>query len=75
MTPKVENATLLPHGILNRNSERTMREQMIKSDLIESVIGIGKTCFTTVQWKLILICRTDNLKIENKFYLLMQRMK
>lgn len=57
------SATLLPHGILNRNSERTMREQMIKSDLIESVIGIGKNLFYNSPMEAcILICRTDKPK-------------
>ena len=38
-------AILLPHGVLFRNFEQSMRENLIKSDLIESVIGIGPNLF------------------------------
>lgn len=38
-------AILLPHGILFRNFERTMRENLIKSNIIECVIGIGPNLF------------------------------
>ncbi len=38
-------AILLPHGVLFRNFEQAMREELIKTDLIESVIGIGPNLF------------------------------
>lgn len=38
-------AILLPHGILFRNFEKDMRADLVKSDLIEAVIGIGPNLF------------------------------
>jgi type I restriction enzyme M protein len=38
-------AILLPHGVLFRNEENQIREKLIKSDLIECIIGIGKNLF------------------------------
>lgn len=38
-------AMLLPHGILFRTFEKEMRESLIKSDLIECVIGLGPNLF------------------------------
>lgn len=38
-------AILLPHGVLFRNEEKNIRENLVKSDLLECVIGIGKNLF------------------------------
>jgi type I restriction enzyme M protein len=38
-------AILFPHGILFRDEEKEMREKLVKSDLVECVIGIGKNLF------------------------------
>lgn len=38
-------AILFPHGVLFRDEEDAMREKLVKSDLIECVIGIGKNLF------------------------------
>lgn len=38
-------AILLPHGVLTRNGEKEIRENLIKTDLLECVIGIGKNLF------------------------------
>lgn len=58
-------AILLPHGVLNRNEERTIRENFIKNDLLECVIGIGKNLFYNSPMEAcIMICRTK--KAANK---------
>ena len=58
-------AILLPHGVLNRNEERTIRENLIKNDLLECVIGIGKNLFYNSPMEAcIMICRTK--KLANK---------
>ena len=52
-------AILLPHGVLFRNEEQTIRENLVKSDLIECVIGIGKNLFFNSPMEAcILICRS-----------------
>jgi len=38
-------AILLPHGVLFRNEESAMREKMIRSDVVECVIGLGPNLF------------------------------
>ena len=52
-------AILLPHGVLFRNEENTMRENLIKSDLLECVIGLGPNLFYNAPMEAcIMICRT-----------------
>lgn len=53
-------AILFPHGVLTRNDEKYMREKLVKSDLIECVIGIGKNLFFNSPMEAtIIICRTQ----------------
>lgn len=53
-------AILLPHGVLGREDERTMRMNMIKSDLVECVIGLGKHLFfNSAMEACILICNKN----------------
>ena len=52
-------AILLPHGVLFRNEEQSIRENLVKSDLVECVIGIGKNLFFNSPMEAcILICRS-----------------
>lgn len=37
--------SLWPHGILFRDAEKNMRQQMIESDVVECVIGLGPNLF------------------------------
>ena len=53
-------AILFPHGVLFRDEEREMREKLVKSDLVECVIGIGKNLFFNSPMEAcIIICRTE----------------
>lgn len=38
-------AILLPHGVLFRDEEREIREKLVRSDLLECVIGLGPNLF------------------------------
>lgn len=38
-------AILFPHGVLSRNDEYDMRKVLVQLDLVEAVIGIGKSLF------------------------------
>lgn len=52
-------AILLPHGILFREEEKNIRENLIKSDLLECVIGLGPNLFYNASMEAcIMICRT-----------------
>ena len=53
-------AILLPHGILNRLIEKDIREKLLASDLLETVISIGKNLFFNSPMEAcILICRSQ----------------
>ncbi|MCU5103627.1 type I restriction-modification system subunit M [Bacillus cereus] len=55
-------AILFPHGILFRDEEKEMREQLVKSDLVECVIGIGKNLFFNSPMEAcIVICRANKI--------------
>jgi len=55
-------AILFPHGVLFRDEENDMREKLVKSDLIECVLGIGKNLFFNSPMEAcILICRSSKL--------------
>jgi type I restriction enzyme M protein len=52
-------AILLPHGILFRKEERDMREKMVRSDIVEAVIGLGANLFFNSPMEAcVLVCRT-----------------
>lgn len=52
-------AILLPHGVLFRNEEKDMREKLVRSDLLECVIGLGPNLFYNSPMEAcIMICRT-----------------
>lgn len=53
-------AILFPHGILFRNEELDMRANLVETDLVECVIGIGKNLFYNSPMEAcIVICRTN----------------
>ena len=53
-------AILLPHGVLNRYEEQFMRVKLIESDVVETVISIGKNLFFNSPMEAcILICSTN----------------
>ena len=53
-------AILFPHGVLFRNEESSMREKMIRSDMLECVIGLGPNLFYNSPMEAcIIICRMN----------------
>ena len=53
-------AILLPHGVLNRYEEQCMRENLVKRDLVDCVIGVGRNLFYNSPMEAcILICRNE----------------
>lgn len=60
-------AILLPHGVLSRNEEKTIRKNLIKSDLLECVVGIGKNLFYNSPMEAcIMICRGKGGKTSDR---------
>lgn len=52
--------TVLPHGVLFREFEQEMRQNMIKQDLVEAVIGLGKKLFFGSSMECcLIICRKN----------------
>lgn len=53
-------AILFPHGVLFRNEEAAMRSKLVKSDLVECVIGLGPNLFYNSPMEAcIVICRMN----------------
>ncbi len=53
-------AILFPHGVLFRNEENAMREQLVRSDRVECVIGLGANLFYNSPMEAcIMICRMN----------------
>jgi len=51
-------AILFPHGVLFRNEESVMREKLVRSDVVECVIGLGPNLFYNSPMEAcIMICR------------------
>ena len=60
-------AILFPHGVLFRKEEKEMREQMIKSDIIDCVIGLGPNLFFNSPMEAcIIVCRTKKESVRKK---------
>lgn len=59
-------AILFPHGILFRGEEQEMRENLVRSDMVECVLGIGRNLFYNSPMEAcIVICRS-NKPVERK---------
>lgn len=60
MNENGRSATLLPHGVLNRlGEENVIRKHLVKEDLIDCVISIGKNLFfNSAMEACVLICRS-----------------
>ncbi|MFB5496517.1 type I restriction-modification system subunit M [Enterococcus casseliflavus] len=57
------SAILFPHGVLFRGEEQEMRSNLVRSDLIECVIGIGRNLFYNSPMEAcIVICRSRKSK-------------
>lgn len=53
-------AILFPHGVLFRGEEQEMRENLVRGDMIECVLGIGRNLFYNSPMEAcIIICRTN----------------
>lgn len=53
-------AILFPHGVLFRKEEQDLRENLVKLDLIDCVIGIGRNLFyNSCMDACVIICRTN----------------
>jgi type I restriction enzyme M protein len=52
-------AILFPHGVLFRNEEKAMRRNLIRSDVLEAVIGLGAGLFYNSPMEAcVVVCRT-----------------
>jgi type I restriction enzyme M protein len=53
-------AILFPHGVLFRTEENALREKLLRSDLVECVIGLGANLFYNSPMEAcVVICRTN----------------
>lgn len=74
-------AILLPHGVLGRLEEQSIRERLLETDLVDCVIGIGKNLFYNSPMEAcIVICRSkkpttskDNILFINAKHLVTRK--
>ena len=59
-------AMLWPHGVLFRDSEQTIRKQVIESDIIEAVIGLGPNLFYNSPMESCVVVLNCNKPVERK---------
>ena len=59
-------AMLWPHGVLFRDSELTIRKQIIESDIIEAVVGLGPNLFYNSPMESCIIVLNCNKPLERK---------
>jgi len=56
-------AILFPHGVLFRKEEAAMRRKLVESDLLECVLGLGKSLFyNSTMEACIVVCRSKKPK-------------
>ncbi|UTT44625.1 type I restriction-modification system subunit M (plasmid) [Exiguobacterium aurantiacum] len=59
-------AILLPHGVLFRDSESELRRQMIESDIVECVLGLGANLFYNSPMEACVLFLNKNKKAERQ---------
>lgn len=59
-------AILLPHGILNRIVESSIREEWVKTDSIDAIISIGKNLFYNSPMEACIVVCRKNKPIERR---------
>lgn len=59
-------AMLWPHGVLFRDSEQSIRKQVIESDIIEAVIGLGPNLFYNSPMESCVVVLNCNKPVERK---------
>lgn len=59
-------AMLWPHGVLFRDSEQEIRKQVIESDIIEAVIGLGPNLFYNSPMESCVVVLNCNKPVERK---------
>lgn len=59
-------AMLLPHGVLNRMDEETMRKKMVENDMVDCVISIGKNLFYNSPMEASIILCSSKKPLERK---------
>lgn len=59
-------AILWPHGILFRDSEQSMRKELVESDCVDCVIGLGENLFYNSPMESCIVICNKNKPIERK---------
>ncbi len=67
LDPKSGRAAILfPHGVLFRREEAALREALVKSDLVQCVIGLGAGLFYNSPMEAVVITLRANKPVEQK---------
>lgn len=67
LDPKTGRAAILfPHGVLFRREEADLREALVKSDLVECVLGLGAGLFYNSPMEAVVITLRTNKPVEQR---------
>jgi type I restriction enzyme M protein len=66
LTDNGRAAILLPHGVLFRDGEESLRKNILKEDIIESIIGLGPDLFYNSDMESIILVLQKKKKYERK---------
>lgn len=67
LKPDIGRAAMLwPHGVLFRDSEQAIRKQVIESDIIEAVIGLGPNLFYNSPMESCVVVLNCNKPVDRK---------
>lgn len=67
LNPKTGRAAILfPHGVLFRREEAALREKLVKSDLLEAVIGLGAGLFYNSPMEAVIVTLRANKRAEQR---------
>jgi len=70
LSEKGRAAILLPHGVLFRDGENELRENLVKSDKLECVIGLGSDLFYNSSMPSCIMILNNNKKWKKKILLI-----
>ncbi|MGX5653295.1 type I restriction-modification system subunit M [Geodermatophilus nigrescens] len=67
LDPKTGRAAILfPHGVLFRREEAALREELVKSDLVECILGLGAGLFYNSPMEAVVITLRANKPVEQR---------
>lgn len=62
-------AVILPHGVLFRESEKRVREQLVKKNNIKAIIGLPENLFYNTRMSVVILILSKNIKKDTILFI------